>query len=105
MNANAILNHVVTDILTDPSKWTQNAWARNSQGEHVYHADADAICFCSLGAVERAGRNLNASDEAISEAYAAVVRATGALTIAKWNDAPGRTFDDVIDVFKKAAAQ
>jgi hypothetical protein len=39
-------------LITDPAKWTQEAFARNKLGQIVEPDFGDATCFCALGAIQ-----------------------------------------------------
>ena len=39
------------DLLSDPDKWTQQAYARDADGETVMVHDESAVRWCVLGAV------------------------------------------------------
>lgn len=42
-------------VIENPDKWTQGAFARDTQGNRLPGGYGDeATCFCSLGAVEKA---------------------------------------------------
>lgn len=40
-------------VIADPAKWAQNTYAKNSQGVRVGADNPDAICFCSVGALQK----------------------------------------------------
>jgi hypothetical protein len=46
------------EILSDPSRWTKGALARNSDGVITRVGDDDACTFCTLGAIQRAAIKL-----------------------------------------------
>lgn len=37
-------------LISDPTRWTQHAFARNEQGHECLPHDADAVRWCSVGA-------------------------------------------------------
>lgn len=41
------------DLIRDPKNWTQGKFARNAEGGYVHVHSEQAVCFCSLGAIER----------------------------------------------------
>lgn len=59
MQSDALTNgRTMTDILSsayqriqDPSRWTQNCYARNSERRMVKPIDPSACCWCLLGAI------------------------------------------------------
>lgn len=40
-------------LIEDPTKWTRGWFAKDFNGEHISAIDENAVCFCSLGALER----------------------------------------------------
>lgn len=46
------------NLIADPVRWTQGTYARNAEGEPVgVFADA-AVCWCAVGAIDRAAEVL-----------------------------------------------
>ena len=82
----------VRELLSDESKWTQNAWGRDATGRPVLWAPKTAVCWCLIGAIEtcypRPGE-ATPIDNKVRDAIG------GGLMISKWNDAPERTFAEV----------
>jgi hypothetical protein len=87
------------DILTDRSRWTQEAFARDEHGEMCRPCDDRAEKWCVLGALIRAYGYTAAMDNAISALSQVIPSLDGdsisGEDIASWNDEPGRTFDEV----------
>lgn len=78
--------------------WTQGANARNGEGLVSFWDSSTAVCWCANGAVHAA-----------SDSNVEVVSATGYLhqaadvdNIAVYNDANGRTQDDILNAFSRA---
>lgn len=44
-------------VIADPKHWTQNAFARDAAGNSACAANPGAVCFCALGAMDRAASN------------------------------------------------
>jgi hypothetical protein len=63
------------------------------------------LCFCALGALQRATHDLTGYklDEAYYAAREKLNRLVG-YSVAEWNDHPDRTHAQVITALKKAAA-
>lgn len=83
--------------------WTQGYYAKDAQGELVGIHDGDACSFCAVGAIHRASED--ASDWARDEAGNAVVAVTPGFNIPIYNDAKGRTKDEILALFDKAKEQ
>lgn len=91
--------------------WTQNAWARDINGKEISEDSSFASCFCLSGAINRTHFVDNAH-------YDYVMMAKGILTneickthpelasslapIATWNDEPGRTKEEVLELIDRA---
>jgi len=88
--------------------WTQKAVARNAQRAEVSTGDAGAACFCAFGALLAALKEARVPyhgppREAL---YAAAMLGSPEryASIEAWNDAPGRTIEDVLAAFDRAIA-
>jgi hypothetical protein len=81
--------------------WTQGVMARNAGGSPTPCQWEDAACFCIMGAISRASEG---DDD--SPGFKAIGAFVGSYRrqIAGWNDAPGRTLDEVIAVLNRAIA-
>jgi hypothetical protein len=94
------------DLLTDESKWTQGAAARNKRGRRCDVFSDAAVRFCLCGAAVRVYSG--------TELYGALFKIARAIglddedykdldrAIAAWNDDPNRTFEDVRKVLEAA---
>jgi hypothetical protein len=40
-------------LITDPAKWTRGTFARDANGETVAPRDTAAVCWCSIGALNK----------------------------------------------------
>lgn len=47
----------IKELLSDESKWTKYATARNKEGNHVTIYDSNAVQWCVLGAMEKCYSN------------------------------------------------
>lgn len=88
----------VHELLSDPSKWTQEAAARDITGEWVSPPSATAVCYCSLGAIEKCYPNdyyrmRRKLEKYLEENY-------GDHRVVRWNDDSERTYEEVLQVFK-----
>lgn len=103
MKASEILADIIT-MFKRPSCWTQRAYARERpKGVPTEVSNPDATCFCLTGAIQRVAPG-NDGDarywlhEAIRKEH------FGNGGIVSFNDAPGRTIQEVRKVLKTAHA-
>jgi hypothetical protein len=92
------------DLLKDSSKWTQGALARNRDGRVCMPGSPDAESWCLIGAICRTYRDnesLNAAIEAVDRVITGGCH-DGIDEIEEWNDYPGRTFEEILEVLEKA---
>ena len=80
----------VSELLTSPAKWTHGTWARDSKGFAVSVLDEKAVRFCLSGAILKCYPEKGAYEKI----YHRIVQRVG-MTPMQWNDAPGRTFEEV----------
>jgi hypothetical protein len=96
----------VKDILSDPSKWTQGAPARDQLGEECPPASPQAVKYCVLGAIAKAYPKREDRIAAAWRVRDAVIdlgwRCRNPLAISVWNDYQRRTFEEVRQVIEKA---
>lgn len=90
--------------------WTQKVLGRDSDGVNTYDAtDPRAVCWCLRGAIDR---RLPTGSFAAQRVYEAFDRAIGrewapdddAVYFVDWNDSPGRTVEEVIELCEQVAA-
>lgn len=43
----------LSELLSDPKRWTQGDFARDAEGLSTHALDPDATCFCVLGGLQR----------------------------------------------------
>lgn len=89
-------------VIQVPGWWTQGAEARTSGGFRTLHANPEARRFCMLGAYMAAGGGV------FDLGYAKMrelVGGTGPVPVSAWNDAPGRTAQEVASLMLDAADQ
>lgn len=80
--------------------WHQGYYVRDVHGKRQLPTDANAVAFCAIGALERAG-----SDQpvvALAIAKKALRLAVPEQDVVGFNDAPGRTKEEVVAVFEAA---
>lgn len=49
------------EVISDPDRWTAHDFARNGVGHRVRPQDPTAVCFCSLGALAKVSKPVDAS--------------------------------------------
>ncbi|WP_320196249.1 DUF6197 family protein [Agrobacterium rosae] len=42
-------------LIADENNWTQECYARDVQGEMTLPNNADAVCFCAIGSIQKVG--------------------------------------------------
>lgn len=94
------------ELLSDPARWTQNAYARDVTGRGVPPTSSSATCWCLIGALAAAeGSQCGVSFIAVSEKSKAAVDAFNETHLPIWNDAPDRTHNEVLQRFDEAIAR
>lgn len=80
--------------------WHQGYYARDEHGERRQPTDEHAVAFCAIGALERAGNDMPIAAEALAKQ--ALRYAVPGQDVVGFNDAPGRTKAEVLEVFEAA---
>ena len=88
---------------TDP-EWTQGCYALDAAGNPIYWESPAAVQFCAAGLVKRAVK-ANKGGCALPLLAALIDPEGRNVDLTRWNDAPGRTPQEVRDMFKRSAAQ
>jgi hypothetical protein len=92
--------------LLEEKGWTQRTYARDKHGFSTVSTDDDAVCFCAIGAINRAGFELKDYEETLRlEAVAVLSESLGEFdnSISQWNDYHRRTKEEVISKLKEVA--
>ena len=96
-------------ILTPDGAWTQDAVARDADGDPVSEGNERAVCWCVDGAVALAatgpsGWDSGAWTDAMTLLSEAVMPGRGELDpgVIAWQDAPGRTQAEVLGLLDRA---
>lgn len=76
--------------------WTQGYFARDKSGMTMPSMSPYATCFCAVGAIKRSDFPTGSSLDVLREH----IGAASVEDVYRWNDAPGRTKDEVIAVLK-----
>ena len=88
-------------LIANPDAWTQGVFARDSAGYEVSSVDAEAVCFCSLGATSRATGSGRA--QIWAKAAAALVNECLFGNLAEFNDSS--THAAVLAMWDRAIAK
>lgn len=72
--------------------WTQGLLARNKDGEGAFSDATEAVSFCAVGACVRSGVSCGHLKKLLG------------VDTTSWNDTPGRTKEEVLDLFDRAIA-
>jgi len=100
--------------LIEATGWTQGAGARDAYGNCCFvnpgANDPEPVCFCASGAITRVfaieRQGFTAGGQKLeSRAHKALNAATSYLDIIAFNDAPGRSADEVVAVLRTTAAK
>lgn len=99
-----ILEAAATAMLV-PGAWTRGAIARTSRNGLVVPAsNPGAVCFCAQGAIEAATMALYPQRPSLAiNARAELCQQIGRTPVPTWNDARGRTAEQVAEAMWKAA--
>ena len=100
------------EILTPEGAWIQNYPAMDSRGNSRDPEDRRASSWCLVGALERAAYDSSDSDPECTMLECAMLEcatfalqaALGRDALAAWNDAPGRTREEVLHLLDRAIA-
>ena len=98
------------EIITPEDRWTKGVLARDSQGRSVSADSKDAVCFCAMGAIDKAAFQqyrtsahlsfMEVGDTA-SDAISVLGEEVGTRTVNVWNDDPNTTHEDVLEMFDR----
>ncbi len=93
----------VEALLCAPEKWTQGALARDCDGNEVEAMGQIATCYCLSGALwVVAADDESKFHELLNKFCDANGLARGSRHMIEWNDAEGRTYEEVITAVRKA---
>lgn len=87
--------------------WVRGYSAANDQGQPCGALSQAAVAWCMTGAIRRASHSAPQRSARLIRvsAFARVQAITGANNIADWNDADGRTQQEVVDALLAAASE
>jgi hypothetical protein len=89
-------------LITPPGSWTQREAARDIDGQSTFPLYDDAICFCSLGAIDRA---MGPERFYVQNALADHILRKYKQGVVAWNDHPTRTHAEVLAEFDEVIAK
>lgn len=95
---------IAREFREDSKRWTQGHWARTESGERCTENHQKAACWCLRGAIDKRTPNdplavYVAFDAALGHTLKPGMR----LEFVDWNDEPGRTVGEVIELCEKVA--
>jgi len=95
------LLRLADEIEQHPERWTTQHSARNREGDPVGVHSEEACAWCLFGLLMRFANSpfVNLLD---TEIYARVRKVVGE-SLAEYNDAPGRTPQDIVATLREAA--
>jgi hypothetical protein len=89
------------DLIEPEGAWTQESYARDENGSGIADGrHANAVCWCGVGALEKAGGDL------VGDALAKAIRAVlpkDCESFVVFNDTLGRTQAEVVAKLREAA--
>ena len=88
------------DIISKPKYWTKRTCARDAQGEPEIWDSKAAYCFCSYGAILRAGLELKLSSNEACKSLENHIPPEYCNNIGCWND--HSTHKEIMQVFQLA---
>lgn len=84
----------VHELLTEPARWTQDAFARDERGHAVSERGDSACSWCLVGAVQRCYSDLHERAVVFGKIMDSGPMLT-AYCVSEWNDAEDRRFAEV----------
>ena len=88
-------------LLSDPKNWTRDEFARDYTAKPTLVNSESAVCFCTMGAVERVS-NVSRAGDVIRDLYQTLIcdpYFSGYSNIAQFNDRTSHT--KVLELFDK----
>lgn len=94
----------VRELLAEPARWTRFEPARDDAGQAVSALSAEAYSWCLAFAIDRVF-GLNVCDfNATAVAVDDLLDEVAGMQVVIWNDAPGRTHAEVLELLDRAIA-
>lgn len=96
----------VRELLSDPKRWTQNAFAKNSEGRSLgrFFAEEEACSWCLVGAVKHVYPTYEWGEiyERLAKILGKQAFTLRSYVLGVWNDDPARTHQEVLDLVTEA---
>jgi hypothetical protein len=89
------------DLIEPEGRWVQGFWATTKRGRAIGYEEANAACWCAVGALMRVSRS--APLDLWYPTRDALERVIDHQSIPGWNDAPDRTQAEVVAALRRAA--
>lgn len=89
-------------VIEKPESWTKGYYAKAEDRTWTISNGPKAVCFCSIGAIEKATGKVHYGGGWPFEAEYMLRRAADVSNIADFNDAPERTHEEVLAIFDRA---
>lgn len=90
------------ELISVESRWTQGSYAKDGNGEGTFPWGEDAVCFCALGAIKKAGDFRNDCSEPALFLGRVLRDRTGFVSIDEYNDSHSHA--DILSLFDHAIA-
>lgn len=95
------------ELFKTPEHWTQNSFARDSDGNKLEEPSESAVCFCLLGALQKYhGGNIQKAVFRIirylekDKSFVFDAKLSYESNLIRWNDDPSRTIEDIQKLVK-----
>ena len=91
------------ELISDPARWTQGAYARDESGFEVSSTWEAACCWCALGAIIKTAREMKARVGVTTDVISTLYRHSAGRPVFEVNDKEGHAA--VLALFDKALAE
>ena len=93
------------ELLSEESRWTQEAYARDVEGRVLYPNNPNATCFCAVGALRKVTGIESDMEPQVYDPLCELINTAemrGCVScIPDYNDAMSRTHAEVLDLFDR----
>lgn len=91
------------EIIGDRKRWTKGTFARDSNGVAINLWDSDAVCFCSIGALDKVKSSATVKHYVSTSVPLTTTTTYGFAGVVDFNDAPETKHKGVMNMFMTAA--